>query len=108
MNRRDILGLAGIGVTGLTLGAASAAAQHPHHHDKLHGECLKACDTAAAVCNETFHHCFHKVKDGHPEHHQIDTLTIDCQEFCKLELSCSPVKAHSSSSRSPTVPKRAS
>jgi hypothetical protein len=84
MNRREILGLAGIGMTGLSLGAVSAAAQHPHHHDKLHGECLKACDTAATVCNETFHHCFHKVKDGHPEHHEIATITIDCQEFCKL------------------------
>ena len=36
----------------------AGVAQHPHHHDKLHGECLKACEACATVCNETFHHCF--------------------------------------------------
>ena len=58
--------------------------QHPHHHDKLHGDCLKACEACTAVCNETFHHCFEMVKDGHTGHHKIATVTIDCQEFCGL------------------------
>jgi hypothetical protein len=84
MNRREILGVVGVGFAGITLGATEARAQHPHHHDKLHGECLKACEACATICNETFHHCFHKVRDGHADHHRTAILTIDCQEFCRL------------------------
>jgi hypothetical protein len=84
MNRREILGAVGVGLAGVVLGADEARAQHPHHHDKLHGDCLKACETCATVCNETFHHCFEKVKDGHAEHHRMAILAIDCQEFCRL------------------------
>ena len=84
MNRREILGAVGLGVAGVALGANAARAQHPHHHDKLHGDCLKASEACATICNETFHHCFEKVKDGHAEHHRVAVLTIDCQEFCRL------------------------
>ncbi|MGP0067630.1 MAG: four-helix bundle copper-binding protein [Isosphaeraceae bacterium] len=84
MNRREIFLAAGAGFAGVALGATESRAQHPHHHDKLHGECLKACEACSTVCNETFHHCFEKVKDGHGDHHRIANLTIDCQEFCGL------------------------
>jgi hypothetical protein len=84
MNRREILGVAGASLAGVALGATESRAQHPHHHDKLHGDCLKACEACATVCNETFHHCFEKVKDGHGDHHVVTILTIDCQEFCGL------------------------
>jgi hypothetical protein len=84
MRRREILGIAGLGLVGATLAAKQAIAQHPHHHDKLHGECLKACEACATICNETFHHCFDKLKDGHAEHHRTAIVTIDCQEFCRL------------------------
>ena len=86
MNRREVLSALGMGVGGVALlgpGEARAQEQH-HHHDKLHGDCLKACEACSTVCNETFHHCFEKVKDGHAEHHRIAYLTIDCQEFCGL------------------------
>ena len=84
MRRREILGVAGLGLASAAMFGKQATAQHPHHHDKYHGECLKACETCATVCNETFHHCFEKVKDGHAEHHATAVLTIDCQEFCGL------------------------
>ena len=84
MNRREILGVAGVSLAGVALGVAESRAQHPHHHDKLHGDCLKACEACATICNETFHHCFEKVKDGHSDHHRVTILTIDCQEFCGL------------------------
>jgi hypothetical protein len=84
MNRRKIFGLLGAGLAGATLSEGAVGAQHPHHHDKLHGECLKACESCATICNETFHHCFEKVKDGHADHHRTAMVTIDCQEFCRL------------------------
>jgi hypothetical protein len=84
MNRREIIGAVGVGLAGVVFGADEARAQHPHHHDKIHGDCLEACGTCATICNETFHHSFEKVKDGHANHHRLAILTIDCQEFCKL------------------------
>jgi hypothetical protein len=85
MDRRDLLGALGAGAVGLIgLAGREARAQHPHHHDKVHGDCLKACEACATVCNETFHYCFHKVKDGHGDHHPTAVLTIDTQEFCGL------------------------
>jgi hypothetical protein len=87
INRREILGVVGVGFAGVALGATETQAQHPHHHDKLHGDCLKACEACATVCNETFHHSFGKVKDGHAEHHRVAVLTIDCQGFCELSAN---------------------
>jgi hypothetical protein len=85
MNRREILGAIGVGTVGLSaLAGSEVRAQHPHHHDKAHGDCLKACNECAVVCNETFHYCFEHIKDGHKEHGQSAQMTIDCQEFCKL------------------------
>ena len=86
MNRREVLSALGMGVGGVALlGPGEARAQEPHHHhDKLHGACLKACSECANVCNETFHHCFEKVKDGHKVHNRAAALTLDCHEFCCL------------------------
>ena len=84
MNRREVFGVLGAGVAGLAaLESGEANAQHPHHHDKLHGDCLDACNECFTVCNETFHHCFEKVKDGHKQHYRAASLTIDCQTFCR-------------------------
>jgi len=85
MNRREILGTLGAGAVGLAaISGRESQAQHPHHHDKAHGDCLKASNDCAVVCNETFHYCLGHLKDGHKEHDLAAQLTIDCQEFCKL------------------------
>jgi hypothetical protein len=88
MDRRDLLGVLGVGAVGLIAAPGrEARAQHPHHHGKLHGDCLKACEACATVCNETFHHCFYQVKDGHADHHPTAVLTIAClacADACKL------------------------
>jgi hypothetical protein len=85
MNRREILGAIGVGTVTMTaLANREVRAQHPHHHDKAHGDCLKACNECAVVCNETFHYSFEHIKDGHKEHGLTAQLTIDCQEFCSL------------------------
>ena len=34
MRRREILGVAGLGLASATMFAKQAIAQHPHHHDK--------------------------------------------------------------------------
>lgn len=85
MDRREMLHLLGGGAVGLAaMAGREARAQHPHHHDTLHGECLKACTVCAEVCNETFHHGFEHIKDGHAEHGKAARLTIDCLGFCRL------------------------
>jgi hypothetical protein len=85
MYRRDLLTLLGAGAVGWgALASQEARAQHPHHHDKAHGDCLRACSECAEVCNETLHHCIAHIKDGHTEHARSVELLIDCQDFCKL------------------------
>ena len=85
MDRRTMLGMIGVGAAGLgTLASSEATAQHPHHHDPEHGDCLKTCLHTAEVCNETFHYTFGHLKDGHTEHAQVAELTMDCQGFCTL------------------------
>jgi hypothetical protein len=85
MDRREMLGVIGGGALGLTaLSSVHAQPQHPHHHDPEHGDCLKACKTAAEVCNETFHYSFGHLKDGHTSHARAVELLIDCQDICTL------------------------
>jgi hypothetical protein len=106
MERRQLLGLLGAGTAGLIAMTGSEAfaqreapAQHPHHHDPVHGECQKACLRCAEVCNETFHYSFGHLKDGHKEHAEVAALTLDCQEFCSLAAGMlareSPMMGHS-------------
>jgi hypothetical protein len=89
MDRRDLFGVLGVGAAGLIAasGREARAQQHPHHHDPVHGECLKACLRCAEVCNETFHYSFGHLKDGHREHAEVASLTVDCQEFCNLSAA---------------------
>jgi hypothetical protein len=84
MNRRYVLGVFGAGLAGAALSARKACAQRPHRRDRLHRECLKACQACSILCNQTFRHGFGKVKDGHADHDRTAIVTVDCQAFCRL------------------------
>jgi hypothetical protein len=84
MDRRELLGLLGIGAAGwITTGARGAPAAEGEHdeHLKTIGEC-------AMVCNRAAHHCLEALKKEsteHREHHaRAHELTMDCQAFCVL------------------------
>jgi hypothetical protein len=88
MNRRDLMTVLGASAVGASLlSGRDAQAQHPHHHDQAHGECLKACTDCAAICNETFHYAFEHLKDGHKDHARLAELTMDCHDFCTLSAA---------------------
>jgi hypothetical protein len=83
MDRREMMGV--LGAAGLaTLGVHEAGAQHEGHRDKVHEDCLKACQECAEECSETFHHCFKLVEQGKKEHARAAHLALDCAEFCGL------------------------
>jgi hypothetical protein len=109
MKRREMLGALGVGAAGLTaLSAGSSPAQqprgeeHPHHHDKVHEDCLKACSDCARSCDETFHHCYMMVAQGKKEHAKSLHLVSDCAGFCSLSACMiakhSPLMVHSCAS----------
>ena len=85
MDRRDMLTLLGAG----TLGSSAWPDAKPAPSIRIITTRPTAIasprvPSAAEVCNETFHYCFSHLKDGHKEHARAVTLTIDCQDFCKL------------------------
>jgi len=86
MDRRELLGVLGAGAAGFAVlnGRAALALQQEGHRDKMHEDCLKACQECARACEETFHHCFMLVEKGHKEHGRAAHLALDCAEFCIL------------------------
>ena len=105
MDRREMLGMMGVGAAGLAaLSTATASAQAPakdgaHGHDKVHEDCLKACSECAKTCDMTFHHCYTQVAEGKREHAKPLHFVADCAGFCALS-TCniarhSPLMAYS-------------
>jgi hypothetical protein len=85
MDRREWLGLLGAGAAGLVaVGGSAREARAQHEHDKVHADCLKACQECAEACGENFHHCFQLVAQGKKEHAKSARLSQDCAEFCGL------------------------
>jgi hypothetical protein len=87
MDRRELLGLMGIGAAGLMATAArEASAGDQEHHE--HAEHIKTIGQCAIACNEAAHHCLDALKkesSEHREHHaRAHELTMDCQAFCVL------------------------
>jgi hypothetical protein len=108
MKRREMLGAIGAGTAGLAALAAATPVlaqqekERPHHYDKVHEDCLKACTDCARTCNETFHHCYMQVAEGKRDHAKPLHLVSDCVGFCSLSASLiakhSPLMAYSCNS----------
>jgi hypothetical protein len=95
MDRREWLGLLGVGSTGL-LAAGAGAAEEPRrfvYHsmlDKTHVDCLDACSACAAVCNEMSHHCFSHVEKGSSDkefHARGHHMAADCATICSVSAA---------------------
>jgi hypothetical protein len=85
MDRRKLLATFGAAAAGLVAAGASASAQHEgHHRDKIHEDCLTACEACERSCNEAFHHCYEQVAQGKKEHAKALHLVADCAKFCDL------------------------
>lgn len=91
MDRRELFGLVAAGTAGLLAAheGASALAAPFADDPKMKGmmeDCLKACKSCAALCEETFHHCFGLVAQGKKEHTHAAELALDCADFCALSV----------------------
>ncbi|MBI3461953.1 MAG: four-helix bundle copper-binding protein [Planctomycetes bacterium] len=93
MDRREMLGVLGVGATGLAaLGATSALASQGKLIDaerRLRGGhfemaqlTAKACTDCLNECNGAFHHCFTQVGTGNKEYADALRLCVDCAELC--------------------------
>jgi hypothetical protein len=90
MDRRESLGILGTTIVGLVAGSsgrAETAAGQSGHNDQAHEECLKACNSCADECAETFHHCVREVASDKQEHAAALRLVADCESFCRLSAS---------------------
>jgi hypothetical protein len=96
-NRREMLGVLGIGTAGFALLTnRSEAGDEPvtHEMSKELRECDEACGHCEAACNEAFHHCITQAAAGRTEHAKLAQLLIDCAGFCTL--SATMISRHSS------------
>jgi len=101
MDRREVLGILGVGTAGLVaMGMDEAwAADGLKSNENPHEKCLKACQECAATCAETCHHCVEQVAAGKKEYAKALQLMADCEAFCALSASMiarmSPLMAYS-------------
>ncbi len=96
MDRRELLGMLGVGLTALSGREALAA---DAKLDAVHKECLEACSDCAKACDMGFHHCYTEVAEGKREHAKPLHYFADCAGFCGLS-ACniakhSPLMAYS-------------
>jgi hypothetical protein len=98
MDRRELLGVLGVGAAGLVAwrgGQARADDEGPHDDPvRTLGECAKLCDEVA-------HHCLDQFPKGgqHADlHSKAHEAAMDCQAFCVLTATLmarrSPVVKH--------------
>ncbi|HEV3167471.1 MAG TPA: four-helix bundle copper-binding protein [Isosphaeraceae bacterium] len=85
MDRREWLGMLGVGAVGAAaLAGGEAKADHHAHSEKNHTDCIKACNECTEECNKTFDHCFEMVESGQAKHARAARITNDCAAFCAL------------------------
>jgi predicted ATPase len=101
MDRREMLGVLGVGTLGLTAFSSreARADEAATKLDAVHQECLEACSDCAKACDMTFHHCLMQLAEGKREHAKSVQYAADCAGFCALS-ACniakhSPLMAYS-------------
>ena len=87
--RRNLIGTAAAGLTGLVattrFARAQAAADGTHvHDDALYKACGEACDACAKACNASFRHCLMLAAAGKAQHARMAQIVADCAAFCAL------------------------
>jgi hypothetical protein len=98
MDRREALGVLGVGSAALVTMAGGANAQEQDRErftyrsqlDRTHVNCLDACTACAAVCNEASQHCLTQLEKGSvkKEHHShAHHLTMDCAAICSVSAA---------------------
>jgi hypothetical protein len=101
MDRREMLGMLGVGAAGLAVlsGREAVAQESSSKLDSVHKECLEACSDCAKACDMAFHHCVMQVAEGKRDHAKPIQYFADCAGFCGLS-ACniakhSPLMAYS-------------
>ena len=88
MRRREILGVAGLGLASATMFAKQAIAQHPHHHDKLPRRMPQGMRGLRHDLQRDVPPLLSaRSRTVMPNIIATAILTIDCQEFCRLSAS---------------------
>ncbi len=96
MERRELLGLIGVGAAGLMASRAGRAGEigaddkekHHGHDSPEHHEHLKLMTACIVACNEAAHHTLEYLAGDKAEQREhaakITELTMDCQDICAL------------------------
>jgi len=87
--RRNLIGTAFAGATGVALVARRASAQNPagadhSEHDVMWKTCANTCDDCAKACNAAFHHCLTQAAIAKGPHARMAQTLVDCAAFCRL------------------------
>ncbi|MDR3621096.1 MAG: four-helix bundle copper-binding protein [Paludisphaera borealis] len=87
MERRELLGMLGVGAAGLLMsGSAKGAPGDSDEEKQARHEHLEKMGKCALVCNATAHHCLEQLKKEGSENREVHAkaleMTNDCQSFC--------------------------
>jgi hypothetical protein len=87
--RRNLMGTALAGATGVAMVAGRASAQDRpsadrHEHDVMWKTCCDTCADCAKACNKAFHHCLTQAALAKGQHARMAQTLADCAAFCAL------------------------
>jgi hypothetical protein len=87
--RRNLMGTALAGATGVAMIARRASAQdrsggQQHEHDVMWKTCCDTCADCAKACNKAFHHCLTQAAVAKGQHARMAQTLADCAAFCAL------------------------
>jgi hypothetical protein len=87
--RRNLIGTAVAGATGVALALGRASAQNPagadhSEHEMMWKTCGDTCGDCAKACNKAFHHCITQAGLAKGQHARMAQMVADCAAFCAL------------------------